>query len=275
VTEVLFEGARAVGVAYTDRTGQRREVASKVVVDATGRSTLLAGHLKRRYANPKLRKAAFYTHFRGADWRANDDGSTVTDIHATDGGWLWCIPLRDRVTSIGLVVDGAFLKARGEQTPEELFQAAIAGNAEFAAWLAGAEQTMPLHRVPSISYLNDDFVGDGFVMIGDAALFVDPIFSAGVTIATRAGDFAADVISAALKAGDTSAAAFKPYEEKIRQPIEKIGKMIVNWYKIMEHGDRSNIFEWTRRMPALRERLVVLLSGGYDKVDLDAIQNWI
>jgi halogenation protein CepH len=197
----------------------------------------------------------------------------VTDVHATDGGWLWCIPLRGELTSIGAVFDGAFVKASGA-TPEKLFEAAVRADSDIAGWLEGAEQVMDLQRISSISYLSDDFVGDGFVMIGDASLFIDPIFSAGVTIAMRGADFAAQAISEGLNSGDTSAAAFKGYERKIRVPITKITKMIVNWYEIMQRKDRANIFEWSRTTPLMRERLIVLLSGGYDKIDLEAIAEW-
>lgn len=273
VSEVLFEGDRAVGVVFQDAAGARHEARCRVVVDATGRSTLLAARLRRRYAHPKLRKVAFFTHFAKAGRRLNDDGSTLTDIHSTEGGWIWIIPLRGDLTSIGTVLDGDYVKARGQE-PEEIFRSALRKDRDVAGWLEGAEQVMELQRIPSISYLSDNFVGDGYLMIGDAALFIDPIFSAGVTIATRAAEFAAEAVSEGLRTGDTSGAAFKRYEERIRHPIAKITKMIVNWYEIMERKDRGNIFEWSRRSPLLRERLIVLLSGGYDKVDLEAVSKW-
>jgi len=273
VTEVLFESTRAVGVAFGDREGHRETVRSRVVIDATGRSTLLGSRLNRRYPHPRLRKVAFFTHFDGAGRRLNEDGSTVTDIHATEGGWLWCIPLRGDKTSIGAVLDGEYVRTRGEE-PEAIFRSAVEGDPEISGWIRGATQSLPLQRISSISYLSDSFVGDGSLMIGDAALFIDPIFSAGVTIAMRAADFAAEAVMEALATGDTSARAFKGYEERIRHPISKITRMIVNWYEIMNRKDRGNIFEWSRKAPLLRERLVVLLSGGYDKVDLEAIANW-
>jgi FAD-dependent halogenase len=109
-------------------------------------------------------------------------------------------------------------------------------------------------------------------MIGDASMFIDPVFSAGVTIAVRGGIFAADAIHDGLLAGDVSAARFRPYEEKIRHPMSRIFKMIRNWYHVLEKRDlTNNIFTRSRRVPLLRERLIVLLSGGYDKVDMEAI----
>jgi halogenation protein CepH len=268
VDDVLFDGERAVGVAYTDEYGQKQEIHSQVVVDATGRSTLLAKKLGRRYPNPSLRKVAYYTHFKGAGRRVAEDGSTMTDIFTTEGGWIWCIPLPDDISSIGVVLDIDYVQGQSDG-PQELFDKSIAGNKQIADWLATGEQAFKLKGVPSISYLSDNFVGDGFAMIGDAAMFVDPIFSAGVTLAMRGGDLAADTISEALKNGDTSESALKPFEEKIRHPVENMYKMIVNWYEILENKDRENIFSRSIKIPMLRERLVVLWSGGYEKTDLE------
>jgi halogenation protein CepH len=109
-------------------------------------------------------------------------------------------------------------------------------------------------------------------MIGDASMFVDPIFSAGVTIAVRGGILAAESIHEGLLAGDTSAARLQPYETQIRHPMERIFKMIRNWYALLARGDSaSNIFTLSQRAPLLRERMIVMFSGGYDKVDLDSI----
>ena len=108
-------------------------------------------------------------------------------------------------------------------------------------------------------------------MAGDAAMFIDPIFSAGVMLAMRSGDFAADAISDALKAGDVSAAALAPYEERLRKPMDKMHRIIANWYDIMASKSRAHLFSRSKNAPLLKERLVVLLSGGYDRVDMDGL----
>ncbi len=266
VAQVLFENERAVGVELEHGKGSLR---APVVVDATGRATLLASRLGRRYNNPKLKKVSYYTIFEGAG-RELLEHCVVTDIHTTEGGWIWYIPLRNDRASVGVVLDAAFVKQQTDD-PEAQFARALAANGTLSGWLAGATQAMPLERLPAISYLSDDLVGDGFVMIGDAALFVDPIFSAGVTIAIRSAQFAAEAIVAGLASGDTSAAALKVYETRLRKPLEKIYQMILNWYEILDSDDRDHFFELSRKLPMLRERLIVLLSGGYDKLDMDAL----
>ena len=270
VEDVLFEGKRAVGVRYTDASDQQREVRAQVVVDATGRSTLLARKLGRRYWNPDLKKVSYYTQFEGAGRRLCEDGSTMTDIHTTEGGWIWYIPLRKGISSVGVVLDATYVQNQSDNL-QQIFDAAIAGNELVSDWLSGAKQCFGIKNVPAVSYLSDNFVGDGFVMIGDAAMFLDPIFSAGVTFTMRGAEFAAEAISKGLRRGDTSENALKPFEEKIRYPVGKMYKMILNWYRILESKDKNHVFELSRTAPLLRERLVVLLSGGYDKVDLEPL----
>lgn len=269
VEDVLFEGERAVGVAYRDPDGTRREIRAQVVVDASGRSTVIASKLRRRYPHPKLLKVAYYTHYENAGRRLAEDGSTVTDIHSTEGGWIWVIPLRDRVSSVGVVLDAKYVQEH-KGGPQVLFDRAIANDPQISDWLAGAKQCFKLKHVSSISYLSDSFVGDGFVMIGDAAMFLDPIFSAGVMLAMRGADLASEAISAALAAGDVSAKRFASYEEKIRRPVEKMHKIITNWYDIMASRNRNHVFRLSQTAPLLRRQLVILLSGGYDKADMDA-----
>lgn len=102
-------------------------------------------------------------------------------------------------------------------------------------------------------------------------MFVDPIFSAGVTIATRGGVYASDAILDCFEHKDFSAARLKAYEDRIRLPMSRIFKMIYNWYTILELKDANNIISRARRIPILRDRFITLLSGGYEKVDMEAI----
>lgn len=269
VDDVLFEGSRATGVRAVDPEGKRHELSARFIIDASGRRTLLATRLGRRYKNPDLLKVAYYTHFQGGGARRSDDGSTVTDIHSTEGGWIWYIPLRDDTVSVGVVLDASYVQ-KHKTGPQALFDRALGGDELIRGWLDGAEQKFELKKISSISYLADSFVGDGFLLVGDAAMFIDPIFSAGVMLAMRSADYAVEVIAPALESGDVSSSALASYEERIRKPIEKMQSIILNWYRIMEQKNRNHIFRLSQTAPLLREQLVVLLSGGYEKADLDA-----
>jgi halogenation protein CepH len=270
VEEVHFDDGRATGFTVRDEDGGTHRVAASAVVDASGRNCLLARRLSWRKPDPVLNKLAYFTHFRGAHVPATPEGHVMTDIHWMPGGWIWYIPLPHDIVSVGAVLDAGWVRESGIKGVDERFARAIATSPRISKWVEGAEQVQPVHTISNISYLNDSFVGDGFVMVGDASCFVDPIFSAGVTLAMRAGIFAAEALDEGLKRGDVSAGALRGYEQRIRKPMERIFALIYSWYEILKRQDANNIFVRSRRIPILREKLVVLLSGGYDKADLQS-----
>lgn len=274
VRDVLFEEGRAVGVLAGKNGEDPAAIDCSVVVDASGSNCLIARKLGWRKPDPKLNRVSYFTHYEGAYFSDKYGGPnrTVLDVHTmAEGGWAWYIPLANGVTSVGVVLDMANVRKLGLKGAQERYDASIKGAPEICGWLASAKQIMPMQTISNISYLNESFVGDGFVLVGDAAMFLDPIFSAGVFVATRGGIFAARAIDAALDAGDVSAPMLRPYEHAIRYPMEKMFKMIYNWYDLLAQPGGDNIFRRSLSAPLLRERLVVLWSGGYDRADMDSV----
>ncbi len=277
--DVLFEGTYAVGVEAGPVGEPAHKIRARVVVDASGRNCLLARKLGWRKPDPKLNKLSYFTHFEGAFRPQADfngpvpvlDASTMTDIHTLDGGWVWYIPLANNVVSVGAVLDSEYVRDMSGMDMRARFDHALKTSPRIMDWLSKAKQTMEVKTISNISYLNESFVGDGFVLVGDASMFVDPIFSAGVTLAIRGGVFAAEEIDAGLKDGDLSGARLKRYETRIRHPMGKIFRMIYNWYNILKNKNANNVFERSQKAPLLRERLIVLLSGGYDKMDMEML----
>jgi halogenation protein CepH len=278
VKQVLFQENRAVGVLATSENGDTWQFRARMVVDATGRHCLLSRQLGTRQLDPVLNKISHFTHFKGA-WRRDPreiipadivmDGSTTTDIHTIDGGWIWYIPLGNDVVSVGVVLDA---KQWGHlKGAQQRFDEALLGCPRVGEWVRGATQMMEMQTVSNISYLNESFVGDGFLLVGDASMFVDPIFSAGVTIAMRGGVYAAEIILEAFEHQDFSQARLKPYEDRIRLPMKNIFRMIYNWYAILAKKDPNNVITRARSVPLLRERLIVLFSGGYDREEMEEL----
>ena len=276
VSDVQMEGGRVTGVLAARSGEAPRAIAARVVVDATGRDCLIARKMGWRRPDPSLNKVAHFTQYAGGRKSAvgdllhpadRIDGATTTDVHTVDGGWLWYIPLRDDVVSVGAVLD-AHIAGRLAGEPEAVFEAALADCPRVRAQLEGARRTMPVQTISGISYINESFAGDGFVLVGDASMFVDPIFSAGVTLAVRGGIYAADTIVDAFQLGDFSAARLASYEARIRPPMDRIFELIRHWYDTLDRPD--DMIRRARDLPWLRERLVVLLSGGYDKMDLES-----
>jgi len=280
VADVLFEGDQAIGVSAGMNGVTPTPIHASVVIDASGRESLIARKLGWRRPLPELNKISHFAHFKGGFRRDSHDfvtfgeviaGSVTTDIHTIDGGWVWYIPLRNNITSAGVVLDSRFAKRLGA-SPQACFETAINSCNCVHDWLQGAKQAMEVNTISSIGYMNERFHGDGFVLLGDASMFVDPVFSAGVTLAMRSGLYAADVILEGFaNGGDFSASRLRCYEERIREPMGRIFQMIYNWYRILEQQDANNIILRSRQSPMLRERFIVLLSGGYDKVSMEQI----
>ncbi len=266
--DVLMDGDRVCGALAGPEGEEPIEIRASVVVDATGRDCLIGKKEGLHREDSVLNKIAYWTHVEGAEVKLFE-GATRTDIHTLDGGWVWYIPLSEDVVSVGAVLDTLAIRSWPEKAPQDRFDRAVASNEKISGWLKNATQRGPMHVVSNISYLNERFVGNGYALVGDASMFVDPVFSAGVTLAIRSAKFAAEAIHEALEAGDVSRERLAPYEERIKHPMDRVFKLIHNWYQILDRDDRDNIFVRSQRIPLLRERLVVLLSGGYDRADMD------
>jgi len=281
VHEVIFDGDTAVGVMAGPNGAPPQRIDCKVVVDATGRDCLLARRFGWRRPDPTLNKISHFAHYTGGARRDPKDvvtvgpvlpTSTTTDIHTIDGGWIWYIPLSNDVVSVGAVLDAKVARAMGED-PQARLDAAIQACDKVRGWMSGAKQTLEVQTISNISYLNDRFVGNGFVLVGDSAMFIDPIFSAGVTLAIRSAVYSSECILDGFRRNDFRAEVLAPYERRIKRPMFSIFQMIYNWYEILNRKDANNIISRAREIPLLRERFIVLLSGGYDRMDLDRILN--
>ncbi|MCH8350346.1 MAG: tryptophan 7-halogenase [Chloroflexi bacterium] len=213
VVEVLFDGAKATGVRYGSGNGALSTVHAEMVVDASGQGGLLARELDLRRWDPFFQNLAVYGYFTGAQrLPAPDEGNIF--IEAAGHGWLWNIPLHTGWASIGAVVDSP----RGQEGikkagAERFLKAQIAQAPHTAGMLRDAEMVSGPHVVKDWSYVCDQLVGDGYVLVGDAACFVDPLFSSGVHLALMSGVLAAAYVTTALKDAELGAAAAVAYQE--------------------------------------------------------------
>lgn len=133
VADVLFEGDQAIGVSAGMNGVTPTPIHASVVIDASGRESLIARKLGWRRPLPELNKISHFAHFKGGFRRDSHDfvtfgeviaGSVTTDIHTIDGGWVWYIPLRNNITSVGVVLDSRFAKRLGA-SPQACFETAI------------------------------------------------------------------------------------------------------------------------------------------------------
>jgi len=189
-------------VTATDADGKTHEWQAKFIVDATGRDTLIANRLKIKRRNPDHNSSAMYGHFRDAKRDCGKEGGNII-IFWFDHGWFWFIPLKDGATSVGAVVWPYYMKAR-DKPLLEYFMDTIALCPQLKGRLEGAQLLAEPEATGNYSYQCDACQGENFILVGDAYMFIDPVFSSGVMLAMNSGFAGTEVIDARLK-GDARA----------------------------------------------------------------------
>ncbi len=230
VMDIVCEQDRVVGVTLKTADGVVRDVACKVLVDATGQQALLANRLGLRVENPKLRKVAIWGYYRGARREPGEHGGATVILHTQEKkSWFWYIPLADDITSIGVVGDRDYLlKGRGD--PSDVFEDELVKCPALVDRLMNAELTSEFRTAKEFSYTTKQHAGDGWVMVGDAWGFIDPVYSSGVYFALRTGELAADAIVAGLRTGDTSASQLSGWYEDFSAGAIWIRKLVDAYY---------------------------------------------
>lgn len=222
--------ADGVRVQVQPNDGAAYSVRAQVFVDATGRDTLLGTRLGLKVADELVTtNAACFTHFRNCNRQTGADEGNIT-IVLFDGGWWWFIPFKGEITSIGCVLQKHFSMANRGASPEELFEAALAATPSMQELLRGATRVRPVGTTGNWSYRCKQFYGDRFLLVGDSAAFIDPLFSTGVLMAAYGGRFAAHAIDAALTAGDCSASRFAAYQQQALQGADLFKRLVHEFY---------------------------------------------
>ncbi len=241
VLDVDLSGALP-GVVHTSEGALR----AGRIVDAGGRSMWLSSKLGLRVGDARLKNSAVGTRCRGVKQLPPDEPGDIT-ICCIEGGWIWIIPFGGGVASVGVVMSPA-CSLRG--TAEERLTAAIASSPDAAARLQGAERILPLRGLSDFTATSTTFHGHGFALCGDAATFIDPVFSSGVLL----GLHGARGLAAAILGGD-----FAVWEAEYREGAGVFRKVIDHWYA----GDFMDLALAPREIqkPYFRRGIVSLLAG--------------
>lgn len=275
----VLNGARVGRVDFADpelvrlscRMGPRElEVTARMVVDASGRQTLLGRQLRVKVADPVFDQYAVHTWFGGLDRGLLARDPSQADnifIHflPIKDTWVWQIPITDRITSIGVVTQKKRFRTAGGDR-DRFFWDFVASRPELHDALKMSRQLRPMRTEGDYSYAMKQICGDRFVLIGDAARFVDPIFSSGVSVALNSARIAAQDIISAHKAGDFAKARFATYESKLRRAVKY-------WYEFISIYYRLNVlFTAFVQDPRYRLDVLKMLQGDvYDGAEPKAL----
>jgi flavin-dependent dehydrogenase len=254
VVEVLFEGDRACGVRISDEHG-RRDVRAKVVVDASGQAALLQNRFKLRLWDPVLNKGAIWTYWQGA-YRdtGRDEGATMVLQTVDKQGWFWYIPLHDDIVSIGVVAPFDYLfKGRGGH--EKTYHEEVDRCPAVKDRIGNATRVTGYFATRDYSYRSRQAAGDGWVLVGDAFGFLDPLYSSGVLLAVRSGEMAADAIVEGLQKGDVSAGQLGKWSAPFNEGMDRMRRLVCEYYNGFSFG------RFVRNYPELRGTVTDLLIG--------------
>jgi FADH2 O2-dependent halogenase len=254
VKRVVFEDGRAVGVVASPLDGWEQELRAPIVVDATGRRCLIANQLGLRRKDPGFNQFGIYSWFRGVEPAPEGfEGYLFLHFLGLERAWAWQIPLRNDVWSIGVVTEKGDFQKSG-RTHEEFFDDLVRRNRPLWEAMQNAERVRPWYIEADYTYRNDTITGDGWLLVGDALRFIDPVFSTGVDVAVYSALHAFDAIRNVLDGGDERT-AFAEFQTMVSQGVEA-------WYELTTlFYDLQIIFTLFAVGNRFREKLVRTLQG--------------
>ncbi len=255
VVDVIFEDGKACGVVIQNDGGARTEVRSKVVVDASGQNGLLQNRFNLRVWDPILNKGAIWTYWKGA-YRdtGRNEGATMVLQTTNKKGWFWYIPLHDDRVSVGVVSPFDYLfKGRGDK--EQTYQEEVALCPAVADRVSKATRVTGYFATKDYSYRATKVAGDGWVLVGDAYGFLDPLYSSGVLLALKSGELAADAIHEGFEKNDLSAAQLGHWGPAFNDGVDRMRRLVCEYYDGFSFGN------FIRNYPHLRGTVTDLLIG--------------
>jgi flavin-dependent dehydrogenase len=275
--KMLFDHARATGadareghevvaveqvdsrrsiVEVRKEDGQSYRITAQYVVDATGRDSLLSSKKRLRRKNNEHQSAAIFGHFRGAELRPGEDAGNIS-IYRFDHGWMWMIPLPNDVMSIGAVCRPAYLKQR-KGKPLDFLLDTLKQNEGVRKRMEHAELIGGEVRVTgNYSYDSTRMGGPGWVMIGDAFAFLDPVFSSGVYLAMSGAEQAAAVVDEALRTPERESTLMRKLEKRMRAGMDRFSFFIYRFNGPV----MAQMFSQPRNTWQLEQGVISMLAG--------------
>ncbi|HEY6794526.1 MAG TPA: NAD(P)/FAD-dependent oxidoreductase [Kineosporiaceae bacterium] len=254
-------------VTVADGVGGSTTLRTRWIVDASGQGGTVTKRLHSQQWDPYLRNMAVWTYWQGALRPPGLDAGN-TFLPTFDDGWWWFIPLRDDRTSVGVVVDAQTLQDRREMGLEAFYAECLDRTPELRARLEGATRVDEIHAARDWSYTYDRFAGDGYIAVGDAACFIDPLFSTGVHLAMLSGFLAAVTVNTILDGADVEPArALSFYESAYRREFERLRAQVYFLYS--GHGGSKDSYFWHARsqfdVPGLdpEKAFISLIAGAF------------
>ena len=255
VVAVEQRGPRQTHIEVKADDGTRYAIEARYLVDASGRDAFLSTRRKLKRKNRQHQSAALFSRFRNAARRPGEDAGNVS-IYRFEHGWMWMIPLPDGSMSVGAVCWPEYLKRRRGDTREFLLDT-LRQNTALWQRLEGAELIDEVRAAGNYSYDATQMAGPGWILVGDAFAFLDPVFSSGVFLAMDAAERAVDVIDGALREPSREPALQRALEKRLRDGMARFAFFI---HRFNEPVMRS-MFASPRNTWQLEQGVISMLAG--------------
>jgi flavin-dependent dehydrogenase len=242
VRELLWDGERLVGVRWRRRGEEEvHEARAAWTVDASGQAAVVAKELGLRSVIDGLQHQASWAHFENAG-RLPPPREHQALFVAERDHWLWLFPLSPTRASVGVVrLDPG--EERGEEARSDAFMAAVRGSELMSGVLGPAERVTPVRTQRDWSYRMRRVAGPGWLLVGDAAGFIDPVLSTGVFLAMHAGFHAAELLLGGVEVAER-------YQRHHSELFEDLLRMVRFYYQ--QTLSREDYF-WESKRILLRE----------------------
>ncbi len=271
------DDATITGVEFINQDGNHETLTSNLVIDASGQQTLFANQFNLKDWDVAFKHLAIYGYYTGGEHLPSPDQGSIF-IESFENGWVWKIPLHDGTTSVGIVMDSDWAQAEIKKSSvDALFQQQVQLTNEISGLISNATFKDETHLIKDWSYVTTKMTGDGYALVGDAACFIDPLFSSGVHLALQSGVLAAAYAATVIQSPDLARSAARQYEATYRRRygyFHELARLFYGSNKSLDSKfwrDRSlNEENWS---DTSREEFINVVAGnapeGYERVVID------
>lgn len=251
-------------VSARDAEGRALVFKPRYLIDASGRDTFLGNRLKLKKKNPHHQSAAIFSHFNGVVRRPGEDAGNIT-IERFAHGWMWLIPLRDDLMSVGAVCFPEHFKQRrnnkggsSEESSNEAFlMRTLQSTPSVWTRMESAQRVAPVHATGNYTYGCTRMSGPGWLMAGDAYAFLDPVFSSGVFLAMNSAENAAEVVDGSLRHPSREAALQRAMQKRLLRGLKHFSWFIYRFTTpVMQH-----LFAQPRNIWQVEQAVISMLAG--------------
>ena len=269
VRKFEVEGQRVTGVTVRTEDGEEKTIHARLAADCSGRASLLGRQLGIREKDEALDKVALFTHYRNATRSSGDDEGTIAIIGAPFG-WMWLIPFAGDQVSVGAVVHNELFSQwkKDGWTREQMWDEIISTTPTISCRVQRAERSRDIETLANFSYRCKQLAGDGWVLIGDAGAFLDPVFSSGVHLAMSGAKLASRAAHRSLRKGRLPRTAdFRGYQRRVRSALNVFSKFIYAWYDPNFRASFMRPPHHLKGVGHLKRHIIAVLAG-------DVFQAW-